>query len=582
MANESPESKSFAAAAKSLMETTETLKDTTKTLKETNNTIAISQGDTASAIKDALGKPLNLIKSEITAPFENIKSAFGMIPGNKILRGLGKDIMRMGQEDRARSEIAASNQAEDEQKNRFQQKKILGTQDAMLKALKAIMKNTAGILKLASEKGGKLLGFLFGLLLSPIRFLQGLIGGIGLSVGRIGKLLRAITNIFTFSISERLLRGLGKGFANLPKILTSIRNLILFNLPLIGSYFRAVDDVFKKSGTGQFLKASTIARLGDNLDAIKDMAKNLNEVSLARRYLNKFLGPISDFLMELRNIRAVGNAGYFTKIFGPLTNAFRTAFQTLSTFAKGLGGFIGRLFYPLALAIEIYNGIRNFIDGFKQEQQGDGILGIVRGLIGGIRDALAGLFENLIGVPLDLLKDLVAWGLKQIGFEETAALLKEFSFTDIIGDIIRWPYNQLLKVFDAIRNFDFTSLIPDFGDNAIGRGIKSLFGSGEKTPKDMDRDRQKRMRDLGMQISYRERGLKLMSPGKEGSAEFAMYTKQQSELNRLKAELESLRAGGGTTVINQNSVDASQNNNSTSVTTPPMTDPYTAWASASP
>jgi len=275
--------------------------------------------------------------------------------------------------------------------------------------------------------------------------------------------------------------------------------------------------------------------------------------------------------------------GTVMKFFQPLVKSFMGVVKLMGTFARGLGVFLGRIFYPITLVIETVRGVMNFIDGFQQEQDAEGgLLGIFRGLIGGMREALAGLFENLIGMPLDLLKDLVAWGLKQIGFEETAALLKEFSFKDIIGDIIRWPYNKLLEIFDAIRNFDFSSLLPN---NAVTRTLGLV---GDKTPEQlqadrvasMDRDRQKRMRDLGMQIGYREQGLKLMSPGKEGSAEFAMYTQQQSELNKLKAELESLRTGGsGSTVINQNTVDASQNNNSTNVTTPPMTDPMYGWAS---
>lgn len=577
MANESPESKSFAAAAKSLMETTENLKDTTKTLKETNNTIAISQGDTASAIKDALGKPLNLIKSEITAPFENIKAAFGMVPGNKILRGLSKDIMKMGKEDRERSRGNRAEQAETDEKSGRRENNILKTQTGMLKALKVIQQSTSGLFKLAQEKSGKILGILAGLLFAPIAFLGGLVKGLANSIGRIGKLLRTVASIFTLGLSEKLINLLAKGFASLRVGLARIPNLF----SSIGKFF---------SADGGFFKMIRGA-LGLGVDG-KPVVTTPRWAKLAYRTWNSISAGFNSIGQTVRSItgtlsgllktgQTVG--GTVMKFFQPLVKSFMGVVRVMGTFARGLGVFLGKIFYPITLVIETVRGVMNFIDGFQQEQDAEGgILGIFRGLIGGMREALTGLFQNLIGVPLDLLKDLVAWGLKQIGFEETAALLKEFSFTDIIGDIVRWPYNKLLEIFDAIRNFDFSSLIPDLGDNMLGRGIKKLFGSGEKTPEQLQADRQRRMRDLGMQIGYRERGLKLMSPGKEGSAEFAMYTQQQSELNRLKAELESLRTGGGTTVINQNSVDASQNNNSTSVTTPPMTDPYTAWASASP
>ena len=576
MANESPDAKSFAAAAKSLMETTDTLKDTTKTLKETNNTIAISQGDTATAVKDALNKPLNVIKSEITKPFENIKSAFGMVPGNKILRGLSKDIMKMCQEDRERSRGNRAKQVETDEKSGRRENNILKTQTGMLKALKVIQQSTSGLFKLAQEKSGKILGILAGLLFAPIAFLSGLVRGLATSIGRIGNLLRTVTSIFTLGLSEKLINLLAKGFASLRVGLARIPNLF----SSIGKFF---------SADGGFFKMIRGA-LGLGVDG-KPVVTTPRWAKLAVRTWNSISAGFNSIGQTVRSVTGTLNGllktgqtvgGTVMKFFQPLIKSFMGVVRVMGTFARGLGVFLGRIFWPITLVIETVRGVMNFIDGFQQEQDAEGgILGKVRGIIGGLREALAGLFENLIGVPLDLLKDLVAWGLKQIGFEETAELLKSFSFKDIIGDIIRWPYNKLLEIFDAIRNFDFSSLIPDLGDNMLGRGIKSLFGSGEKTPEDMDRDRQRRMRDLGMQIGYREQGLKLMSPGREGSAEFAMYTQQQSELNRLKAELESLRVAGGRNNVTDAStnVDARQSK-TTNVTGAPIVDTTAAGALA--
>ena len=580
MANESPDAKSFAAAAKFLMESAENLKDTTKTLKETNNIVASSQSDTASAIKDALGKPLNLIKSEITAPFENIKAAFGMVPGNKILRGLSKDIMKMGQEDREKSKIAASNQAEDEEKNRFNQSALLGTQKGMLVALKSIQKSTADLLKITKEKSGKLLGFLAGLLFSPIAFLTGVVNGLATSIGKIANLLRTVASIFTRGLSEKLINLLAKGFASLRVGLTRIPNLF----SSIGTYFSPNGGFFemirKVMGLGVDGKpvvttpkwAKLAYRTWKN---IRGYFESL--VSGIGGFIQNIRGYFGDIVSEIRGfIQRLNTASSGLRNFlRPFITSFQSAFRTITVFTRGIGVVLGRLLWPITLLMSAYDFISGFIEGYKKD-----------GIIGGLRDGVSKLFSNLIGAPLNMLKDAAAWVLRQFGFNESAEELKKFDFKKIITDIISWPYNQLLKIIDMVKNFDFKSLLPDFA--------KNLFGGGEKnkTPeqKAID-DRQQKIRELGIDVNRREMGIRSLKADAEHQGwletdesqarAVKKYTMAQKELDKMKAELESLRAGGsGSTVINQNTVDASQNNNSTSVTTPPMTDPMYGWANA--
>jgi len=576
MANESPDAKSFAAAAKFLMESAENLKDTTKTLKETNNIVASSQSDTASAIKDALGKPLNLIKSEITAPFENIKAAFGMVPGNKILRGLSKDIMKIGQEDRERSKIAASNQAEDEEKNRFNQSALLGTQKGMLVALKSIQKSTSDLLKITKEKSGKLLGFLAGLLFSPIAFLTGVVNGLATSIGKIANLLRTVASIFTHSIgrianllrtvasiftlglSEKLINLLAKGFASLRVGLTRIPNLF----SSIGTYFSPNGGFFemirKVMGLGVDGKpvvttpkwAKLAYRTWKNIRGyFESLVSGIGGfIQNIRGYFGDIVSEIRGFIQRLSNV-----SSELRNFLRPFITSFQSAFRTITVFARGIGVVLGRLLWPITLLMSAYDFISGFIEGYKKD-----------GIIGGLRDGVSKLFSNLIGAPLNMLKDAAAWVLRQFRFNESAEELKKFDFKKIITDIISWPYNTVLDL---------------------------VYGK-EKTPeqKAID-DRQQKIRELGIDVNRREMGIRSLKADAEHQGwletdesqarAVKKYTMAQKELDKMKAELESLRAGGsGSTVINQNTVDASQNNNSTSVTTPPMTDPMYGWANA--
>ena len=93
---------------------------------------------------------------------------------------------------------------------------------------------------------------------------------------------------------------------------------------------------------------------------------------------------------------------------------------------------LGKLFLPLTIIIAVYDSIMGALDGYKESDEETWNGKIIDGLDGGI----TGLVNSLIGMPLDFLKDDLAWILKKMVFDKEAEALKNFSFAEEIGKII--------------------------------------------------------------------------------------------------------------------------------------------------
>ena len=123
-------------------------------------------------------------------------------------------------------------------------------------------------------------------------------------------------------------------------------------------------------------------------------------------------------------------------------------FQAVRGFLAPLGIIVGNvaravrlIFVPLRFILIGFETLRGALDGFK----GDGI-------IGGIRGAITGFFNGLIGIPADLITNALAWVTDRMGFSNAAAALREFSWTDLISDLVALPFNLLRGAFGWIKN----------------------------------------------------------------------------------------------------------------------------------
>jgi len=110
-----------------------------------------------------------------------------------------------------------------------------------------------------------------------------------------------------------------------------------------------------------------------------------------------------------------------------------------------IGAVVAELFWPIAAAIAIIVAITDFvsgfIDGFKDTE---GTLGDK--IIGGIKQGLLTVLDDLLYLIVDLPKKLLSGLMSMLGFEDAAKAISDFDLTGIIKDLFG-------KAFDFVVGF---------------------------------------------------------------------------------------------------------------------------------
>ena len=143
-----------------------------------------------------------------------------------------------------------------------------------------------------------------------------------------------------------------------------------------------------------------------------------------------------------------GGAGVLGKIFNPIKTFVSTVMKAAPRFMKfgtAIGRLAGRLFLPFTIIMGIFDGVKGAIKGAEEQE------GFFNKFIGGLGGAISGILKGLIGMPLDLLKNAIAWILGKFGMKDAEAALKGFSFTDLIGNIVKIPTDFLIGIVDNIK-----------------------------------------------------------------------------------------------------------------------------------
>ena len=128
----------------------------------------------------------------------------------------------------------------------------------------------------------------------------------------------------------------------------------------------------------------------------------------------------------------------------------------------------------IALVKSAVDGIKGAISGAAEEE------GTANKFIGGITGAIKGILIGLVGMPLDLLKDLVGWIAGKLGFENAAEALGNFSFSGLIDNIIetiRAFFGGVVDIVVGLFTFDGEKIKSGFGSmfGAVGDVIKSIL-----------------------------------------------------------------------------------------------------------
>jgi hypothetical protein len=123
---------------------------------------------------------------------------------------------------------------------------------------------------------------------------------------------------------------------------------------------------------------------------------------------------------------------------------------------------VSKLFLPLTVITAAFATIKGIIDGWKED-----------GFVGALKGAITGLGSTLIAVPLDLVKDLVSWVSKKLGFDSFSETLDSFSFQDLYEKFVGAYFDSLKNVLTWVKSI-FTNpkeALQALWEGFLGAGI---------------------------------------------------------------------------------------------------------------
>ena len=432
-------------------------------------------------------------------------------------------------------------------------------------------------------------------------------------VGAIDDLIAGVRK----SISTKF-TNLGTSIKN-SKFITSIDDLLAGVKNAFSTKFTAIGTALKNNKVFMAID-DIVTRFGGVGTKISDASKVTGGI------LKKFtiIDTIADTVRGL--INPIKNGLGAIKTGSDALKPFMAVFEPIMKFAKTIGSTLGKIFLPITFLMTIFDFVTGFMDGYDEG-----------GVLGGLEGGITKVFQGIIGMPLDLLKKGVGYILGFFGFDNAKAALDKFSFSDLIGDLIGSIFDGLKGVFGFLTNlFDFSDLtifsvfeklidivflplnlavnflkdIFGFGDpdkpfsfgefitGILGDAIKMItdffnidvsaitnfvkgfipdsllsffgFGDGDEKPQDPAAVVQQQIKEAQDRIAKFDAGENAYSgfdTQSKRDADAAMIAEMQKELDLMKAQ------GGGTTIINNNNVDASQNSDSRTISSTSITDP---------
>jgi hypothetical protein len=195
-----------------------------------------------------------------------------------------------------------------------------------------------------------------------------------------------------------------------------------------------------------------ITSLGTSIGLLLDDFKGkfaINPDSVLGKQIGRVKGIFSILGQRIKNIiTPISTASTIIKdsIMGP-ANKVRFWFNSVAAKVKRFGGIVtkiagvvGKVFAPIAIVTTAWETITGIIEGWKEE-----------GFLGGLKGGIEGFATSLITIPLDLVKDLVAWVLEKFGFDKEAELLKDFSFTTLFTNMLDGLFQFISSAVDWVK-----------------------------------------------------------------------------------------------------------------------------------
>lgn len=286
-------------------------------------------------------------------------------------------------------------------------------------------------------------------------------------------------------------------------ILTTFLFSVGFTAGLITDVFSRIFKIFKAiiktvtSGSTIIDYVKTLfSTLKTNIGIIFNVIKSSIQESKIFKTVKSVFDGVTGFFSRISSLfKEGGRLGSISKIFSSVVSkiggVFKGIFNGVLSFVKPLLtgfkagksfiGVLGKLALPLTIVTSAIAGIIGAFKGFT-ETEGS----FVDKLLGGFKGLLVGIFDNLIGSLLNLVKDALGWVLGFLGFENLQKIFYEFDFTKVFGQLIDWFMgfvNYMIDSFAALPEniykignaiIEWFNNLPNFINEQITAGLNAL------------------------------------------------------------------------------------------------------------
>ena len=194
-----------------------------------------------------------------------------------------------------------------------------------------------------------------------------------------------------------------------------------------------IDDMGRFFGK-QFARVKTFFSVADD-------GKIAKLITAINRRFKGFVNMLKDArdLFKLLWQSSIGKILAKIKSGGSIIKNLMFKFNKFGRIIGSVARLVGKLFLPLTIVMTAFDTIQGAIDGFNK----DGWWGMIRG-------GITALFDSLVAMPLDLLKDGAEWLARKLGWNATADILGSFSFREIFDKVIGELFVQVKKLVDGL------------------------------------------------------------------------------------------------------------------------------------
>jgi len=278
------------------------------------------------------------------------------------------------------------------------------------------------------------------------------------------------------------------------------------------------------------LLAGVLVMFKDKIQGVVNTLKFPSIIKGLSTVLKIFTLGFVNLTAKFQQMKLMAGLGKGGPVFGFISRLgqITTKVGKLFSFLKPIGNALGKLFIPITVVYGIIDAVQGFIKGYQ-----DG------GFIDGILTAIGSVLGGLIGMPLDFLKNILAFVAEKLGFDQVAEAMKDFSFNELIENV----FGGIVDFFKAIPGFikkiaqNFLRAIPggDFlADKLFGKDSDTEIEKREKVQSEAQSDIDDADKKLA-NIQAREDVL-MKDGGMKGFDPQFAKAKSRAEKQKLAAE----------------------------------------------